>query len=130
MYIENSDLSGAYENVIDYVAVPIWAYPEEPDSRRRLVVIHHAPANTATNPPTTLTLSWGVSSSATSYEYCYDTTNDDNCSGAWVRTGMSKSATIRGLSQMTVYYWQVRAINSFDTTYANGGAWWRFTTAP
>jgi hypothetical protein len=47
-----------------------------------------------------------------------------------VSTGTSKSAAIRGLSQATVYYWQVRAINSFGATYANGGAWWRFTTAP
>jgi hypothetical protein len=28
------------------------------------------------------------------------------------------------------YYWQVRAINTGGTTYANGGTWWSFTTLP
>jgi hypothetical protein len=36
------------------------------------------------------------------------------------------------LNPATTYYWQVRAINSYGTTYANGDEtnYWRFTTAP
>jgi hypothetical protein len=88
-----------------------------------------SPANAATNQPTSLTFSWSGSSGATSYDYCYDTTNDNTCSGVWVSTGTSKSAAISGLSQATIYYWQVRANNNIGTTYANGGAWWSFTTS-
>jgi len=28
----------------------------------------------------------------------------------------------------TTYYWQVRARNSFGTSYADKGTWWSFTT--
>jgi len=71
-----------------------------------------AHANSATSRPTTLTLSWGGSSGATSYEHCYDTTNDNACNGAWVSTGTSKSAAISSLSQADIYQALFRAINS------------------
>ena len=45
-----------------------------------------APANFAGGQSTGLTLSWGPSSGATSYEYCYDTSNDNACS-TWTGTG-------------------------------------------
>lgn len=87
-----------------------------------------SPSNGATNRQTTLTLSWGASSGATSYEVCIDTTNDSACSGTWQSVGTSTSASVSGLSRKTTYYWQVRSNNAAGTTYANSGAWWRFTT--
>jgi hypothetical protein len=87
------------------------------------------PANGGTNQSLSPTLSWGVSSGVTSYEYCYDTTNDNACSG-WTNNGASTSVGLSGLSAGTIYYWQVRAVNSFGTIYANGSdtAFWSFTT--
>ena len=70
---------------------------------------------------------WGVSAGATSYEYCIDTTNDSACSG-WVSVGSATSAGVGPLAYGTAYYWQVRANNSFGTAYADGGAYWHFTT--
>ena len=88
-----------------------------------------SPANAATNQTTSPTLTWGASSGATGYQYCYDTTNDNACSG-WTSNGSSTSKALSGLSQNTTYYWHVRATNSFGTTYSNGSAtaFWSFTT--
>jgi hypothetical protein len=86
------------------------------------------PSNGATNQPLSLTLSWGSSSNATSYEYCYDTSNNSTCDGSWSNTGTSTSAPISGLSLSTTYYWHVRANNGFGTTYADSNTWWSFTT--
>jgi hypothetical protein len=87
-----------------------------------------SPGNTATDQPTSLTLTWGASSGASSYEYCYDNSNDNACSG-WVSTGTTTSASLSGLSYGATYYWQVRALNGFGTTYAEGSstAYWSFT---
>jgi serine protease len=78
---------------------------------------------------TSPTLSWSTSNGADSYEYCYDTTNDNACSSSWVSTGTTSSANLSGLSTNTTYYWQVRATNNLGTTYANGNetAYWSFT---
>ncbi|MEW5830809.1 MAG: clostripain-related cysteine peptidase [Chloroflexota bacterium] len=86
-----------------------------------------SPSNGASNQPTSLTLAWGSSSNAASYEYCYDTTNDNSC-GGWTNNGSSTSVSVSGLNLATTYYWHVRAVNSFGTTYSNGNAWWSFTT--
>lgn len=78
-----------------------------------------------------LNLSWNASSDAASYEYCYDTTNDNACSN-WMDNGISASAPLTGLARATTYYWQARAINQSGTTYADGSssAYWSFTTIP
>ena len=83
-----------------------------------------SPTNGSTEISTSPTLSWGVSSGATSYEYCYDTTNDSACSTWTSTTGTSASVS---LSAGTTYYWQVQARNAAGTTDASGG-WWPFTT--
>jgi hypothetical protein len=87
------------------------------------------PANGATNQPLNPTLTWGASTGASGYEYCYDTSNDNACSG-WTNNGTSTSKALSGLSQFTTYYWHVRALNTYGTRYANGSstAFWSFTT--
>jgi len=88
------------------------------------------PGNEATEVLLAPTLSWGTSTGAVSYEYCYDTTDDDACTGTWTSTGSNNSIPLSGLVNATIYYWQVRAINEAGTTYANASAWWSFTTSP
>jgi uncharacterized delta-60 repeat protein len=88
------------------------------------------PADGATERPSSLTLSWEESARAESYEYCYDTTDDDACAD-WVNTGTTREAAISGLLPSTAYYWQVRAVGQLGkTTYADGDstAYWPFTT--
>ena len=89
----------------------------------------NSPSNGAIHQLTNPTLSWGSSIGATSYEYCYDDSNDASCSG-WISTGTSRSVGLSGLEPDTTYYWQVRANNSEGTTFANGSstAFWSFTT--
>jgi LPXTG-site transpeptidase (sortase) family protein len=90
-----------------------------------------APGDGATDQSTNLTLSWGASNSATSYEYCYDTTDDNACS-SWTSNGASTSTALSGLSTDTTYYWHVRAVNISGITYSNDSttAFWSFTTLP
>lgn len=88
-----------------------------------------SPANGSTGQATNLTFSWGMSSGASSYEYCYDTTNDNACSSPWVSNGTTTSASPSGLSPNTIYYWQVVAVNDCGQTYADGNTWWSFSTA-
>ena len=74
-------------------------------------------------------LQWQASSGASSYEICYDTTEDDTC-GNWVDNGSSTSKSLTGLEEGTTYNWQVRAINDGGETYADSSiyAFWQFTT--
>ena len=85
-----------------------------------------SPANGQTRRQTKLTLSWGTSSGASGYRYCYDTSDDNSCA-SWTATA-STSAAITGLSRATTYYWQVEATTATLSTPADGGAYWRFTT--
>jgi FtsP/CotA-like multicopper oxidase with cupredoxin domain len=92
------------------------------------------PANGATNQPINPTLTWGTSSNASLYEYCYNTTASCGTAtgtgpGVWNSAGTSTtSGSLSGLSHVK-YYWQVRATDAVGTTYSNGGssAWWSFT---
>jgi hypothetical protein len=87
-----------------------------------------SPLNGATGQSTSPTLAWEASSGASSYEYCYDTTNDNACS-PWVNNGTSTSKVLSGLAPNTIHYWHVRAVNSGGTTYSNGSpVAWAFTT--
>jgi hypothetical protein len=74
-----------------------------------------------------LTLAWTPSSGATSYEYCYDTVNNDACNGSWISVGSSTNVMVSGLPATGTYYWQVRARNTTGLTDANSGSWWSFT---
>ncbi len=87
------------------------------------------PANNASNQPSSVTLTWSASSGATRYDYCYDTTNDNTCSN-WVSNGTATSKKITGLVANRTYYWQIRAVNTLGTTYANGAStsFWSFKT--
>jgi hypothetical protein len=89
-----------------------------------------SPVDSATSVSTNPVLTWGAGTGTTSYEYCYDTTDDNDCS-SWVPTGTTASVILSGLSPSTSYFWQVRANNADGTTYANGGsaAYWTFMTA-
>ena len=66
--------------------------------------------------PTT-TLSWAASDRATSYEYCYATSEIACTNMNWISTG-TPTAIISGLTNGTMY-WQVRAINTSGTTDAD-----------
>ena len=88
--------------------------------------IKTGPANGA-YASTSLALTWGASSGATSYEYCYDSVNDNACGSSWVSRGTSTSVSLSGLVNNRTYYWQVRAKNAGGTTYANSSTWWSFT---
>lgn len=86
------------------------------------------PEDTATNQPVNgLTLSWSASDRATSYQYCYDTINNNLCDTAWTSVS-GLSATVSGLSYETIYFWQVRAVNASGNTQADGGTWFLFQT--
>jgi hypothetical protein len=89
-----------------------------------------APVKSAVNQATDVTLTWSVSSGATRYEYCVDSTNDSACSTSWVSAGTKTSVKVKDLAAGTTYYWQVRAVNSTGTTYANGKLdyFWKFST--
>ena len=87
------------------------------------------PPNNTTNLSNNIIISWTNSANATSYEYCYDTTNDGTCSN-WLKNNADTNATLIGLLFNTTYYWQVRARNGEDVTVANDEVWWSFTTQP
>jgi hypothetical protein len=75
----------------------------------------------------TVTLSWSASSDADTYEYCYDTTNDNACA-TWHSAGTNTSITLSDLDPSATYYWQVRARNAGGVTYADGSSttFWSF----
>jgi len=79
--------------------------------------------------PVAPTLSWSASPGVGQYEYCYDTTNDNACA-TWLSAGTAISITLPELLPDTTYYWQVRAVNAYGTTYADGSStvFWSFTT--
>lgn len=76
--------------------------------------------------PSNVTLSWEASSGATGYEYCL---SDSAFCSSWTSNGVSTSVSLSGLAGGGTFYWQARATSAPATvTYANGGAYWQFTT--
>lgn len=90
-----------------------------------------SPLGGATGQPTMTTLTWQASSGAASYAYCADILDNNACDTSWVSTGTNTTAALNGLMTGRTYYWQVRAQNTFGTTYADGGsgAFWNFATS-
>jgi hypothetical protein len=89
-----------------------------------------SPANgSVVSSASSVTLAWTASAGATSYSYCIDTSNDNNCS-QWIDNGANTSVTLSGLAGNTTYYWHVLANSGYDTVFASGGvfAYWSFTT--
>jgi serine protease len=84
-----------------------------------------SPSNGQKNRSTSVTLTWGASAGATSYEWCASKTSG-SCT-TWTSTS-GTSASVGDLAPRTQYYWQVRARNGNGTTDANGGSWWSFRT--
>ena len=84
------------------------------------------PVNGASGQATTVTLAWNFADSVATFEYCYDTIDNNTCDGPW--QPQASTNVIVGLAASTTYYWQVRARN-VGTTEANGGVWWSFTTS-
>lgn len=80
-----------------------------------------SPSNAAISVNSSPTFRWGTSNQAAYYEFCYDMTDDSACS-TWMNVGATVTAQITGLSTNATYYWQVRAVNDFGTTYANGSS--------
>jgi len=92
-----------------------------------------SPAIGAMGITTSPALSWTASSGASGgYEYCITTTITTSgiaCDTSWKSAGTNLNVALTGLKKNTPYYWQVRAKNAGGPTYANGRAWWSFTTA-
>lgn len=77
--------------------------------------------------PNSPLLTWDETYGAYSYEYCIS--SEASCPvDAWVNVGNETSAAAPDLQFGTDYYWQVRAVNDLDETYADGGTWWSFKT--
>ena len=84
------------------------------------------PLNAAVTVAATVTLRWGKSDGATSFEYCVDSTNNGACDAAWIAVGTTQSASVSGLNAGGIYFWQVRARNGSGAAEADGGSWWSF----
>ena len=85
-----------------------------------------SPSNGATRQSITPSLSWGSSSSAVSYRYCYSTAT--TCTPNISTT--ARSVRLPTLARATTYYWTVVALNSAGAQRATTSGTWRFTTTP
>lgn len=87
------------------------------------------PSNaTRTASTTSATLTWSADNRAPAtggYRYCWSTSK--TCTPSTVVNGTS--VPISGLRANTTYYWQVQVLVSGSWVSANGGTYWRFTTA-
>ena len=102
--VDHFENGGGARVYLDWVSVS--SCPPEPTPG---AFSKSSPTNSRTNLQIRPSLSWESSDGATSYEYCYDTTNDNNCN--WVNNGAATDTVLSGLNANTTYYWQVRAIN-------------------
>jgi len=85
-------------------------------------------ANNTTGATLSPTLNWNASAGATSYQLQVST-NPDFSSVSFERSNLTEtSASLSNLTNNTVYYWRVKAVN-----LTGSSAWssiWNFTTAP
>ena len=82
-----------------------------------------SPSDRATNQSTTPTISWGASSSAVSYLYCYSTAT--TCTPNISTT--SRSVRLPTLTRGATYFWTVAALNSAGAQRATSSGTWSFT---
>jgi hypothetical protein len=75
-----------------------------------------------------LALTWGPSTLASEYQYCFDRIDNNFCDKSWVSVGTALTVTINNLAYNTVYFWQVRAVNSAGPVEADYGDWFSFKT--
>jgi hypothetical protein len=89
-----------------------------------------SPVYGAPNQSLSVTAQWEKGGRVEYYQYCLDTTNDNQCSGNWIYNGPNPQVTIYSLAYSTTYYWQVRALfgGSAQPVEADTGAWGSFTT--
>ena len=83
--------------------------------------------------PPEVTLEWGVSAGATSYDLCFEyTLQADGICTDWFTLGSTNSHFHMYLTSPDIIFeWQVRATNSTGAiTYADNGTVWSFTVAP
>ncbi|MBP8997092.1 MAG: hypothetical protein KBG10_02265 [Anaerolineaceae bacterium] len=100
-----------------------WSFSTQPAAPGNFSKIRPADKNVQLTD--TVTLSWDSSDGAVTYEYCLDTTSEEDCS-SWVDNGAATSVDQIDLTTDTSYYWQVRAVNPNGVTYANDGQSWSF----
>lgn len=81
----------------------------------------------STNPK----LEWYTNMDIVSYEYCYDTKNNNICDTNWISTEAAQtSITLYNLQAKTTYYWQIQSVGTNGMRQADGSLWWSFTTEP
>ena len=105
------------------VTITITAPPPPPPPPLSGTFNLSSPSNRANNQSTTPTLSWGSSSSAVSYLYCYSTAT--TCTPNISTT--SRSVRLPTLTRGATYFWTVAALNSAGAQRATSSGTWRFT---
>jgi alpha-tubulin suppressor-like RCC1 family protein len=79
--------------------------------------------------PNSIQLTWGIASNADGYQVCLGTSPGAcNVIGWQDVSGLSWLINFP-LQPATIYWWQVRAVNSNGQRLADGGQWWYFVTA-
>jgi uncharacterized repeat protein (TIGR01451 family) len=105
-----------------------WSFTTVPDAPAAFGKT--VPANGATAVSLSPTLTWETSGGADSYEYCLGSSSGACDLLDWTNVGEDTSVALSDLDTATTYHWQVRAVNTGGTTYANDNTWWSFTTVP
>jgi len=92
--------------VLDSSNTPYLAYPGGGAMANKATVMKYytvlppadfnktAPTNAATEVNPNASLSWAPSDGAASYEYCYDTTNNNACDTSWISAGTNTSVSL------------------------------------
>jgi hypothetical protein len=120
-FISTISVEDGTTSLLTVVTITITAPPPPPLSGAFNLL---SPSNGATNQSITPSLSWGSSSSAVSYRYCFSTA--PTCTPSISTT--SRSVRLSTLARVTTYYWTVVALNSAGAQRTTNSGTWRFTT--